>query len=343
MAGRNPNEERPQSPVPPTRVPSGGYPYRVSRGESWGSIANQVSMDAWDLIDFNFPGTRNLLQQDAERGSRQVNWYLREYVGCTVSDDCENWAFSTAITGGAGAWWGGVIYVPRRIEAQRTKPESPLPPPTFGLYFRRYAPFKEFGRGNPYTLGIGGYFAGDNRGVCTSRQVTSRTYGIVLFNKSGVTRFIAGTSGTHFHPVFGDVVVGMSDVHRHLKSSPVTGPDLFGFRASTAGGNPLIKPSPNIDTFVDIKVDFGSPSRMRISGEAFGDNFPNLEIFVVGRSNRTALLLDGQTTGGPSSGPGTRLYTSHESQSLGKFGMNMALDAQGDLAFDYKASPTSLG
>lgn len=215
--------------------------------------------------------------------------------------------------------------------------------PAFGLYFRRYAPFAKFGRANPYTLGFGGYFAGDNRGVSTSINVTSRTYGFVMFNRDGVGYMYASSSGTHFHPTIGDVIVGQSKTNYTIVRDTVNGPDIFGFKASTAGNNPLIKPSPDINTFISVIISFSTPNKLRITGEVFGDNFPNLEVFLLCyRSSRTALLLDGQTTGGPNSGPGTRLYGAHESFSLGKFSAALNLDEKGELSTNSIISSTKL-
>jgi hypothetical protein len=60
-----------------------------------------------------------------------------------------------------------------------------------------------------------------------------------------------------------------------------------------------------------------------------------MEIFILcHRSARTALLLDGQTTGGASTGPGTRLYTAHEWFSLAVRDATLSLDQKGELQFD---------
>ena len=217
--------------------------------------------------------------------------------------------------------------------------------PAFGFYYRRYVPFATFGRANPYTMGVGGYFKGDNRGPSTSinYSVKSRTYGFVIFNRYGIMHSFADSSGTTFHPTFGDAIEGHSKVNHTMIRGTVNGPDLFGFRSSTAGNNPLIKPSPDINTFVDVVINFGTPNTLKITGEVFGDNFPNLEVFLVCyRSARTALLLDGRTSGGAQTGPMTRLYGSHEHFSLGMISSNLALDQKGELSANSTVSPTKL-
>jgi hypothetical protein len=109
-----PNEERPVPCVSENYVPPGGVRYPIHTGDTWIKIANAVGIDPWDLIDFNFPGTKGAMQNNHERGARQVNWYLREYVGCRTTTDGENWTFNSGLTEGKGSWKGGVIYIPMR-------------------------------------------------------------------------------------------------------------------------------------------------------------------------------------------------------------------------------------
>lgn len=157
--------------------------------------------------------------------------------------------------------------------------------PTYGLYFRRYAPFDTFGIPS---------FEGDRRtGASTSLKATSRTYGCVMFNQFEIVNGFVGTSGTHYHSsIFGEIV-GSSKVSGTRARTRLAGPGLIEFEASSAGGNPLIPGAPDIDTYLIARFDFGfgSPPLMRISGEVFGDNFPNLEVFLVCyRTANTALL-----------------------------------------------------
>jgi len=120
---RVPNEEKAVPLVPDSYVPPRGDRHAVKKGETWVSIANASGLDPWDLIDFNFPGTKRTKQTDSQRAMRQVNWYLREYVGCKTSLDGENWAFDSGLIQGKGVWKGGVIYTP----AKTLPPPLPLP------------------------------------------------------------------------------------------------------------------------------------------------------------------------------------------------------------------------
>jgi hypothetical protein len=73
-------------------------PVGSSHTESFGTIAREAEMDVWALIEFNFK-TRN---------PREVNWYLREYVGCVkTTQDGKNYTFEGADPQKAA------IYIPR--------------------------------------------------------------------------------------------------------------------------------------------------------------------------------------------------------------------------------------
>jgi hypothetical protein len=207
--------------------------------------------------------------------------------------------------------------------------------PTFGLYFRRYAPFDTFGVPS---------FEGDKRkAASTSLKATSRTYGCVMFNQFEIVHRFANTSGTHYHSSLWGEIVGASKVSMTNVRTSLAGPSLIEFSASTAGGNPLIPKSPDIDTFVTARFDFGSPKLLRIGGEVFGDNFPNLEVFLMCyRSSHTALLIDGRTTGGRRTGPMTRLAGAHSKQSLGKLSGTLLLNDAGEMSRDYTTGATTI-
>jgi len=201
---------------------------------------------------------------------------------------------------------------------------------TFGFWFRRYAPFKRFGNIGP------GDFEGDNRGPSTSLQVTSRTYCCVMFDESGINHDFANSSGTEFRSHIGGVTAkGASNVRHKVERIPIHGPGLLSFKAHSEGGNPLVPKSPDIDTFVEVNISF-LPGSMRLVGEVRGDNFPALEVFLFCYTTKnTAMLLDGRTTGGANSGPGTRLFGSHEKHVLGRFNATLALRQDGALASNY--------
>ncbi|HJZ76174.1 MAG TPA: hypothetical protein VKE51_30775 [Vicinamibacterales bacterium] len=218
--------------------------------------------------------------------------------------------------------------------------------PVFGFYFRRYAPWALFGGVNPYT-NVFGNFEGDNRKTSTSLKVTARTYGCVMFNRAEIVHWFAGSDFTRFHPTLGAVITGLAKGDHTMVRSRLAGPDIFGFSASTAAHNPLVKPSPDINTFVDVTIDFGTPATLAIRGAVFGDVFPNLEVFLVCyRSARTALLVDGQAPtamlGGTNVGPVLALPGAGKDQSLGKINAHLMLDERGTLANNSTVRPSHL-
>jgi len=66
--------------------PKGSFPYYVKDGDHWGSVALR---DGWanarDFVEFNFQ----------TRDPEEVNWYLQNFVGCTVTNDGKNYSFSS--------------------------------------------------------------------------------------------------------------------------------------------------------------------------------------------------------------------------------------------------------
>ena len=90
----------PGTPVPPDYVPPNSAPHPVQSFESWITIAKAHDIrDAWDLIDFNFPGVKQIKEkQGLNEAAKVVNWYLENNVGCTaVTDDSKNYKFSAGL------------------------------------------------------------------------------------------------------------------------------------------------------------------------------------------------------------------------------------------------------
>jgi hypothetical protein len=197
----------------------------------------------------------------------------------------------------------------------------------FAMVFRRYAPFAQFGMG----------FEGDHRaGPSVSMSATARTIGIVEFDRSGIYKIDAYSSGTRFtgggafvrDRMFGGV--HFSHVTKTLTNQAVN-PNSISFTASTAGANPMVPGAPEIDTFVDFSAEWIASS-IRMQGRVRGDNFPNAEVFVLDSTLVGCLLFDGRTTGGADTGPMTRLEGAHESQVLGSFFCTVGLSGSGDFS-----------
>lgn len=204
--------------------------------------------------------------------------------------------------------------------------------PAFALHFRRYAPFKTFGRVNP----LGGSFEGDVRtGPSTDIGASCRTYGCVVFNQFGILNRSAGASPTTLFAVAAPDVVDAATVKSTAVRSTLSGPKLFGFKAHTEGSNPVVPLSPNIDTTVSVRIDFGSDGFMKISGGVKGDNFPNLEVFITClRSKNTALLVDGRTTGGRDTGVLFRLPGGGKDHHLAGINASLPLASKGTLTMN---------
>lgn len=104
------NESMPDRPVR-WEQPEGSFPYKVQNNDTWENIAQkfQVKTDvsvkngARYLMFYNFFVVVSSLRS---RETNEVNWYLRNYVGCNVSEDGgKNWAFSNSAD-------PGTIFVP---------------------------------------------------------------------------------------------------------------------------------------------------------------------------------------------------------------------------------------
>jgi hypothetical protein len=91
-----PLETEPKIKAP---IPTNSEKYKVKDGDSWESIARRIGIDVWKLIDFNFK----------TKDPREVNWYLRDYVGCNLpTNDKLNWRFSSSAN-------PGIIYLPKKV------------------------------------------------------------------------------------------------------------------------------------------------------------------------------------------------------------------------------------
>jgi len=94
-----PIEKKPDNPVPKNYKPSSSILYKVKDGDSFVSIARLYNLEEWELIYENFK-TRDV---------SEVNWYLRNYVGCKKqTKDGANWIFSSDAN-------PGYIHIPDQI------------------------------------------------------------------------------------------------------------------------------------------------------------------------------------------------------------------------------------
>jgi hypothetical protein len=80
-------EKKPKKIVPADYVPFGSFPYAVRDADNWWAVASRFKVDVHYLIWFNF----------RTNVPEEVNWYLRERVGCTrTTADGKNFVFCGA-------------------------------------------------------------------------------------------------------------------------------------------------------------------------------------------------------------------------------------------------------
>lgn len=182
------------------------------------------------------------------------------------------------------------------------------------LYFRRFAPFKSFGGG----------FEGDDRRHSTSLDKTSRTSARVTFTRSGVVGAHGHSSGSEW--VVGSKKVGKVTVKIGFK---LASGGAVAFTASSAGNNPLVPGSPDIDTYVSCGAVFKS-GELSIRGTVNGDGFPNAEIFLRDWKGTAHMLME-YSTGSGWAGPLHRLFGGSSDNNIGKFEAKIALNADGSL------------
>ena len=104
---------RPGIPLLRNATPTGAKPYKVQDGDTWATLARRMGMDAWELIRFNFPN----IPDDLNAASLEVNWYMRENVGChVVTPDGRNFRFSSSAR-------PGLIYLP--VQPRAASPAAP--------------------------------------------------------------------------------------------------------------------------------------------------------------------------------------------------------------------------
>lgn len=106
-----PIEHMPRRLVPRGMVPEDSLPHRVRDGESWETLAATYRIPADQIIYANFE----------TRVPAEVNWYLRNYVGCKkVTPDGKNWTFSTNAR-------PGIIQIPQHPSSMNDHTERMSP------------------------------------------------------------------------------------------------------------------------------------------------------------------------------------------------------------------------
>lgn len=85
------NIKTPINLVPRNYTPTNGRKYVVQLRDNWTTLAASVGLSPWDLIRYNFPR----IPADLRLAAKEVNWYLENYVGCTLTTpDNRNYRFN---------------------------------------------------------------------------------------------------------------------------------------------------------------------------------------------------------------------------------------------------------
>ena len=209
----------------------------------------------------------------------------------------------------------------------------------YQLVIRRYAPFKSFGGG----------FEGDDRQFSTRPDATSRTIGTVTFTADGSTKpsttgrssgsawvgpWAVRKGGASVITSVGQVRVTVTDVAststgasftvqtsgnlpaKDIALKPGLAKAIDKTNAWLRPGSPKPEGTPDIDTYVDFKVQV-SNGALDVQGALRGDSFPNAEVFLVDPKGATFPLLDYQTSGGVA-GP-LRLVIPHKNTQRAAF------------------------
>jgi hypothetical protein len=102
------NERKPIQPIRWSQ-PNGSFPYKVKDLDTWITVARVFAVKSPEyLIFYNFYVYLDVKHPNP-RATCEVNWYLREYVGCNVTTDGgRNWAFSKSAD-------PGIIYIPTKV------------------------------------------------------------------------------------------------------------------------------------------------------------------------------------------------------------------------------------
>lgn len=160
----------------------------------------------------------------------------------------------------------------------------------YQLCVRTFAPWKTFSG-----------FEGDNRSFSTSPDATFRTGGFIVFDieAGSIVEGPEGlSSGTRVDEddakVFAEVKADVDDLNSHL--------GVLRFSLSTAGSNPIIPLSPNIDIELGFMA-FINEGNLFVEGVLRGDEFPNAEVFIRDSKGNPFILTTFQTPFKSTTGP----------------------------------------
>lgn len=160
----------------------------------------------------------------------------------------------------------------------------------YPITIRSFHPAAGFG-GATFGPGFGQNFSGDNRGFSNvvSKDVTSRvSHTVTADPEKGTLSYSKENtfSNPSHHPLYGEATATPTGYATKTSS----GNGAVGFETGYAGANPLVPgPTPDIDNKSFFNV-IQTKDMLTISVNAYGDNFPNTEMFVADPSGQTVFI-----------------------------------------------------
>ncbi len=196
----------------------------------------------------------------------------------------------------------------------------------YPITVRSFAPFSSFGFG----------YHGDNRGYSASASVTARVHQQINFDtdKSGISaRAWSSPTFRTDNPSGAKTANSFVDFTENLSISNSGDARRFNFGTHSAGSNPDIKGSPDIDVFSNFSITNNKKTgSLTISGSLTGDNFPSTEAFISDPSGKSVFLGIGQIGSGVSKdwGPLTELPFSNSTNPITNFNLTITTDKKGN-------------
>lgn len=196
----------------------------------------------------------------------------------------------------------------------------------YPITIRSFAPFSSFGFG----------YHGDNRGYSTSTSATARVHQQINFDtdKTGISAR-AWSSPTFRTNNPNDAKTAKSTVEftDNLSINNSGSSKNFKFGTHSAGSNPDVKGSPDIDVFSKFSITSDTKTgSLNISGSLTGDNFPSTEAFISDPSGKSIFLGIGQIGSDVSKnwGPLTELPFSNSNNPITSFDITITTDNKGN-------------
>ena len=196
----------------------------------------------------------------------------------------------------------------------------------YPITVRSFAPFKDFGFG----------YHGDNRGYSTSSNASARVHQRINFDTD--RNFVianAWSSPTYKvnNPSGAKTAFPTVEFTSDLSISKSGNAKTYAFGTHSAGANPDIKGSPDIDVFSNFSIaENRKTGTLSISGSLKGDNFPSTEAFISDPSGQKIFLGVGQITKGVDKnwGPITELPGSNSSNSIANINLTIQTNRTGN-------------